>query len=80
MHGQQVELKLLKKLQEKKTTTDQRLKGKALPELEKNMGLDLSKELQKTIDILLKPEHSQEQIPYQLSKKPKRLKKKRQSL
>ncbi len=80
MDGQQIGLMVLKGLQEKKSITDQGLQGKALQEIGKDMGHDLSKELQKTMDILLNPEHSQDQIPYHLSQKSKHRKKKRKLL
>lgn len=45
----------------------------------KDLSNDLAKGLDKTFDILLKPEHVNEQMPYDLSQAAQRRKKKRKS-
>ena len=46
---------------------------------QKDTSRELSKGLEKALEILLKPEQSQEQMPYELSQKAERLKKKKQA-
>ncbi len=63
-----------------KFDTQQNLHLNIAGESKKDLAQNLTKGLEKTMEILLKPEHSSDAIPYKLTQKKKRRKKKGQSL
>src|SRR6266498_4253394 len=76
---QQQKLGLREHSSAQKLSIPQTSRSKVLKGSEKDLSLDLDKGIEKTIEILLKPEHTSEQIPYRLSQEAERRRRKKQS-
>ena len=77
---QKQKLDLLEKISRSKLTTQKNSHRNISGGIGKDLGLSLSKGIEKTIDILLKPEHNNEQIPFELKQEAARQRKKKHSL